>query len=142
MQDAVPLYAFQGDTLQFTDCACADNDSNPSTLAAAARATRLPPRLPRARVVSDAATQAPNASFQMLRYDLFMHFSLIVQDAKSPAPRPMDPRTARANKTLEIVVKLFNQLQLNRNIFWRILRDCEGMQLACGGFTSLSCRRN
>jgi hypothetical protein len=33
-------------------------------------------RLPRAEVSSDAATQAPRASFQILRYDLFIEFEL------------------------------------------------------------------
>jgi hypothetical protein len=48
---------------------------------------REEPFLPRLDAISEAATQAPNASFQMLRYDLFMHFSSIVQDAKSLASR-------------------------------------------------------
>ena len=43
--------------------------------ATAASATFELLRLPRAVVISDAATQAPKASFQMLRYDLFIFYS-------------------------------------------------------------------
>jgi hypothetical protein len=42
-------------------------------------ATAEPLRLPRAFVVSAVATQAPRASFHMLRCDLFICFGLIFQ---------------------------------------------------------------
>jgi len=47
-----------------------------SRAAAATTVLRLFDGFPRAEVISDAATQAPSASFHMLRYDLFMRFEL------------------------------------------------------------------
>jgi len=80
MHEAVPLYALKGSPEQSTDCACAsaDHPIPPTANSALTRpvrmrlvgrdaATQLPPRLPRARVFSDAATQAPRDSFQSER---------------------------------------------------------------------------
>jgi hypothetical protein len=48
----------------------------PTTRAAAMATVDLLLRLPLAEVSSEAATHAPSASFQILRYDLFIEFEL------------------------------------------------------------------
>nr|WP_240648702.1 hypothetical protein [Variovorax beijingensis] len=150
------MYAFQGATLQVTDCACTDevHPIPPTAISVATIPTNLPrtfevpaghdasaagpltraredPFLPRLDASSEAATQAPNASFQMLRYDLFMHFSSIVQDARSLAPRQAGSMDGICHRTFRNNCKTFFSIAIKRKHFLadlkRLRRNATGV---------------